>query len=136
MTKVLYERPPVWNEIARRFPMVGRRQLRGVLFSWGPGLIYNPDRVEIPGCLFAHEAAHGRRQDGDIEGWWDRYLDDPEFRLAEEIIGHRAELRHLIEGGMNRQQRRGTARAIAHRLSGPLYGSLISQKKALAAITA
>lgn len=130
MVQVLIERPPNFDELARVFPIVGQ----GVIFSWGD-VIYNPQNAKISSSLFAHEAVHQRRQQGGIEDWWRRYIDDTEFRLEEEILGHKAELVMLVAMGMNRQQRRGEAKRIAKRLSGPLYGRLISTARAVAEIT-
>lgn len=130
MTRVLIERPPIFNELARVFPIVGE----GVIFSWGD-IIYNPRNVWISPRLFAHEAVHQYRQRHGIEVWWRRYIEDVEFRLHEEILGHRAELNKVIEMGMNRQQRRQTAKQIARRLAGPIYGRMISTKRALETIT-
>lgn len=130
MTRVLIERPPNFDELARIFPIVGQ----GVIFSWGD-VIYNPQNTKITPWLFAHEAVHQYRQQGGVEAWWRKYVDDLEFRLLEEILGHRAELAKVVEMGMNRQQRRQVSRRIAKRLAGPLYGRLISPAKALKELT-
>ena len=130
MTRVLIERPPNYNELVKLFPIAGK----GVIFSWRP-FIYNPMNVRISPQLFAHEAVHQFRQYGDVEGWWRRYVDDTEFRLREEALGHRAELRKVVEMGMNRHQRRSEAKKIAKRLASPVYGSLVSQRYAMELIT-
>ncbi|KKL98015.1 hypothetical protein LCGC14_1828690, partial [marine sediment metagenome] len=127
---VLIERPPNFDELVRIFPIVGK----GVIFAWG-NVIYNPQNVNISPQLFAHEAVHQRRQRGGIEDWWRQYVDDMEFRLKEEILGHRAELANVVEMGMNRQQRRRVGRQIAKKLAGSLYGRLISPAVALREIT-
>lgn len=130
MAQVIVARPPNFDELARVFPIAGQ----GVLFAWGD-IIYNPMNVFIAPQLLAHEATHGLRQRNAIEEWWRRYVDDTEFRLREEVVAHRAEFRHLVDIGMNRHQRRTTAKKIAKRLSGPMYGNLLSQNRALELIT-
>ena len=130
MTRVLVEQPPNFAELARVFPIAGK----SVLFSWG-STIYNPMGARITPQLFAHEAAHQFQQMGGIEAWWRRYIDDTEFRLREEIIGHRAELRKAREIGMNRHQRRTEAKIISKRLASSMYGNLISRRRALEFIT-
>ena len=130
MTRVLVERPPNFAELARVFPIIGKP----VIFSWGD-VIYNPMSARITPQLFAHEAMHQWRQRGDVERWWRSYVDDTEFRLREEIVGHRAELRKVVEMGMNRHQRRTEAKVIAKRLASSMYGNLISQRRALESIT-
>ena len=74
--RIVYESPPLFDEISARFKLPPK----GVIFAWGD-IIYNPSRIDIPHQLIAHEAVHSRRQDGDPEGWWRRYLVDDVFRL-------------------------------------------------------
>lgn len=118
--RIVCERPPIFDEARAKF---GARVERAI-FSWG-GIIYNPARIAVTPALLRHEAVHGERQEPDIAGWWKRYLDDAEFRLAEEIPAHQAEYRHLAEHG-NRNERRAAAKLVASRLASPLYGRLIT----------
>ena len=120
MMRIVEDYPPIYGEIAARF---GKRAARAI-FSWGD-VIYNPSRIVVTPALMAHEAVHGARQAGDIRGWWRRYLDDPEFRLAEEIPAHQAEYCAAIAAAHNRNERRFIQKAIAARLAGPLYGRMI-----------
>lgn len=130
MTQVIFERPPMFDEIDAKFHVRGKP----VIFSWGDR-IYNPERVEISAALMAHEAVHGERQRrASIEVWWRQYLESPDFRLCEEIPAHAAELKHLLDSGANRHQRRGALKAVVSRLSGPLYGGMITPAKAREAI--
>lgn len=131
--KIVHARPPNFGAIAEAF------QLRpGVIFAFGTA-IYNPDRIEIGPELMAHETAHAKRQVelGGPEGWWAAYIADPQFRLGEEIIAHRAEYRaHCRRPGIDRpcngfrSMRLFHLNAIAQRLASPLYGGLISVAEA------
>ena len=123
--EIVIDYPPIYDEIKSVFPMAGR----GVIFAWGDK-IYNPSNVNIPRQLIVHEAAHARRQGNDVRGWWRRYLDEKEFRLVEEIIGHVAEMECLLGPNPNRQTRRHILRSIAKRLSNPLYRCGISRAQA------
>lgn len=111
----------------------------GVIFSWGDR-IFNPSNASITRELFAHEAVHGERQlafnseagaEGSVLEWWDRYLGDPLFRLDEELRAHMAEYKASVK-------RHGhSPRALnnmAERLSGPLYGELVTMAQAKHAI--
>ena len=119
--------PPLWDEIQKRFKLSNKPR---VLFAWG-NTVYNPSGIEIPQCLWDHEIVHGHRQGKDVEGWWRRYMDDPVFRLNEEIPAHIAELESLLETG-DRNERRRAYKQTAQRLAAGLYGGLISPKKAKA----
>lgn len=122
--KVVVARPPLFDLISVRFNVAGR----AVFYAWGD-TIYNPGGVTIPPELMAHEAVHGRRQGSDVEGWWRRYIDDPKFRLAEEIPAHVEEYRLICQTGGRHERRAGLVN-VARRLSSPLYGRLISLDEA------
>lgn len=123
---ILRECPPLWDEITAAFPFA---RAPGVIFSWGDR-IYNPSGVEISRSLLAHERVHAGRQMGDVEGWWRRYMADPQFRLEEEIPAHIAELKVCCVVAPSRHDRRAALSGIAHRLASPLYGRLITLDKA------
>jgi hypothetical protein len=122
----VFDYPPNFDAIRERFPAATNK---GVIFSYG-SVIYNPTRADICHALIRHEAVHGQRQlEQGIEAWWVRYLADPQFRLVEEIHAHHAEYRAAL-----RRQGPGAMRQIAERLSGPLYGRMISYEQAVRAI--
>lgn len=125
---VINDFPPLYDAIDAAFHVRGRA---GVIYSFGD-VIYCPDGKPIPPEYLAHEAVHGRRQGSGpmVLDWWRRYIDDPKFRLAEEIPAHVAEYRWLLEHG-NRGERRAAANAVAARLSSPLYGRMIGRSTAL-----
>jgi hypothetical protein len=139
--QILRERPPNFDAIATAFPIVRHR--RGIFYAFGD-TIYNPDGVEVTPALAAHEATHAQRQRdlfsdvGDLapDAWWNCYLSNPQFRLGEELIAHRAEWRHFISLGYGRAKRRQYLSQISARLASPLYGGLISAAQAKRAIGA
>lgn len=108
--KVLHLFPPNYAAINRAFKVRGKP----VIFCFGD-TVYNPGRIKMPDRLLAHEAVHSRQQGTDPAGWWDRYIIDSKFRLAQEIPAHCAEYAcapNLLDD-------------IARRLSSALYGSLV-----------
>lgn len=126
MMEVIIDFPPMFDEIDARFKVRGR----GVIFAWGTR-IFNPDRIDIPPSLMAHEAVHGERQlRADITDWWKHYIDDAAFRVQEELPAHQAEYRYLLEHAPNRTARRSALKQVSRRLSGPLYGGVISPARA------
>lgn len=133
---ISHEFPPIYDDIVKVFPTFGNAK---PIFSWGD-TIYQPFSKEpLSPELIAHEAVHGLRQASDfankgrppeerpqdyetaIRAWWRRYLDDPAFRLEEEIPAHRAELGVLLENAKSRDERRFYYTYIAERLCAPLY---------------
>lgn len=125
-------KPPNFKEIVAVFPFASRE---GVIFTYGDTVYVNGTPV-LPPQLKAHEATHIEQQtrpgNGGPETWWARYLEDPTFRLDQELRAHRAEYRTL-----KTLDRNGAFRAlpfIAGRLASPLYGSMITLAEAKRAI--
>ena len=124
--QIIVDYPPNYDRIVARFPIVPK--LPGVIFSWGYR-IYNPTGGKIGPHLLRHEGVHGQRQGNDIEGWWDRYIEDQKFRSDEELAAHRAEYGWWVENAP-RNERRQALKHIAKRYSGPLYGTGVNAKLA------
>lgn len=139
----------MFDEIAKVFDVRGKP----VLFAWGD-IIFAPSGVSsVSPQLIAHEGVHGKRQksfsytklfirgepepidlDADreqsIAGWWKMYLSDPEFRLEEEKLGHRAEYLALCAALPSRSDRRRHLSHVAGRLASPLYRYSITKEQA------
>lgn len=123
--QITVARPPNFDEVIARFPFADRH---GVIFTYGQ-TIYNPSGVEISPALKCHESVHAQRQGSDeeeIRAWWARYLDEPLFRLEEELLAHRAEYRAFKGWTKDRNAVARKLESIAARLSGPLYGGVMS----------
>lgn len=134
--KIITAYPPNFRDILAVFP---RARDPNTVFAYGDTL-YSPTPGPVAPSVVAHEWAHGERQQAygafpedspqkPVDAWWVRYLADPDFRLAEELIGHRAEYRWLLEHDPRNERRHRDA--IAKRLSGPLYNRMISFADAL-----
>lgn len=130
--KIVIDKPPIYDEIVAAFPQAKDRD---VIFAWG-GTIYNPGNIAVGPELMAHELVHGARQKDDIRGWWRRYIDDPMFRLKEEVQAHKAEFARAALGVKDRNRRARILSVTATRLSAPLYGGVISYQDALCLLRA
>jgi hypothetical protein len=133
--QIVFTPPPdhIYEACDAQFKIRGRR---GVIWTVG-GLLHNPDRIQIDPALLAHEQVHSTRQlaAGDIETWWTLYLESKEFRFAEELLAHQEEWRVIRDTMSSRQQRRQALGYITSRLSGSLYGNLVSKTEAKRLIT-
>lgn len=122
--RVVNEEPPNIAAIDKVFNIRGK----AVLYAYGD-VIYNPLNYDIPPAVVEHERVHGARQSViGVEQWWEFYLDNPAFRLEEELLAHVCEYAHMLRG--NRHARRAALKHVAFKLSSPLYGSMIRQKTA------
>lgn len=124
--QIIKDFPPNYEEVRKAFPAI---KGRNILFSWGDKL-YNPGGILVPRFIRVHEAAHGARQKGDVEGWWRRYIDDPDFLLEEELIAHSVEQEYRLKHAFNRRERRAILKQTAERLASRIYGPVVSKKKA------
>lgn len=123
------EKPPMWHAIDNAFN-IGDRP---IIFAWGT-TIYNPNNGKVTRELMEHEEVHGARQlsyGSDTPGerivkWWERYIADPEFRLAEEIPAHRIEYQAFCRRHGDRNARAKYLAMLAGRMSGQLYGGVIT----------
>lgn len=133
--RIVAARPPNFDTIAKAFGHLALRP--GTIFAYGD-TIYNPGGGDVSPSLVCHERAHALRQaeTAGPEAWWAAYIEDPQFRLREEIIAHRAEWMHFNASGAARNARRVYLSQVAQRLASPLYGSLISAAKARQIISA
>lgn len=89
--------------------------------------------VDLDAHLLIHENVHRIQQEaaGGPEPWWDRYLEDRDFRLAVEVEAYRAQYQWLCARTGSRQDRRHNLRALAGALSDRTYGKLCSRADAM-----
>lgn len=129
--RVVHDYPPNIKRIAEVLPGAYKP---GVIFTYGD-TVYSPTVTDIRKELLAHEAVHVAQQaDTGKDEWWDLYLKDTNFRMLQELEAHRVEYQMLAKMGYGRPYRRRYLQVIAKRLSGPLYGNVISTAKAKEAI--
>lgn len=132
--EIIQARPPNIARLEKAFPMAGLN----VVFSWGDR-IYNPSGRPLSKPILAHEAVHGARQgreEKSIIEWWDKYVADMDFRLYEELLGHRAEYEAVKAETTDRNARAAALSLIAHKLAHPLYGGVTTYQEARRQIAA
>ena len=126
--KLSHSLPPNYGEIVK-FVRPNPR----TLFCYGD-TIYAPGVETISKEIHAHELVHSKRQGGDPEEWWHRYLRDISFRVQEEVLAHMAEYTEHLSGSPNRHERRGYLKFVVRRLVGPLYGKILTPASAKQAV--
>ncbi|MES2671591.1 MAG: hypothetical protein V4673_14400 [Pseudomonadota bacterium] len=130
--RIIKDVPPLFDEIDAAFNIKGQP----VIPAWGDKIYAPMQQGELSRALLLHEQVHGQRQAGDVTGWWRKYIADPEFRLAEEIPAHQAELAHLLTKAKGPAMRAHCLSRVAARLAAPLYGNLITIAEAKKVLTA
>jgi len=126
--EVVHELPPNIDKImdAGMQPNMG-----AVLFAYGDKL-YIPGGFEPPEDLMVHEEVHSQQQEeeGGVEKWWDRYLEDKYFRIDQEVEAYAEQYRFLCIGNRDGNKRAGFLHRMAVTLSGPTYGNVIAHSAA------
>ena len=141
--KTLTENPPEW--IMQGCMSKFRVDPKHTVWTYG-NTLYNPGGIYVPDHLMAHEQTHSVQQEryrapeapstvnlatvktafdhaaGDgPDGWWKRYLIDPEFRLEQELQAYAMQYAFYCQGHKDRNDRFRFALQLARSLSGPLY---------------
>lgn len=125
--KIVQGFPPNYNRIKEVFDLTGKNPI----FCWGD-IIYFPNGTKLDEHLIVHESVHSEQQKeaGGPEMWWAQYLDDPRFRLSQEVTAYRAQYKFVSENS-SRQVSRNFLKIIAKDLSSPMYGSLVNLQEAI-----
>lgn len=83
--------------------------------------------------LFEHELTHSNQQKVvGIEMWWRLYIENDDFRLRQEVEAYRNQIKWMKKHTevMSRDIRRQRIDSCAKQLSGPMYGNIVTYKKA------
>jgi hypothetical protein len=129
--KVIRDYPPNIEAIRQTF---GAAAVQNAVFTYGDTVYIPNANITMPAHLETHEAVHIEQQGDDPAGWWDRYLDDPQFRLDQELEAYRAQYQYLIKHA-SRPSRRLVLARISKDLGGRLYGNIITPAEAKREIT-
>lgn len=122
-------KPPNYAAIAARFTVHPFS-----VFTFGER-IYNPRAAVLPQDLIEHEKVHAAQQrEGGPEAWWQRYLQDPDFVLAQELEAYRRQYSYFCSTNRDRNQQLKQLRVLAGDLASEQYGSVIGFEDALKAI--
>lgn len=124
MTRIVRDYPPNYAEIKARF-----NPLPNTVFAYGDE-IYSPATVNLPPDLIVHEQTHfaQQRAAGGPDAWWRRYIDDPAFRLEQEIEAYRAQYSFCLS--YSRPERRALLAHICKSLASGMYGKLVTKDQA------
>ena len=122
--KISTEKPPNWDLITKHFPVTWG----GIIVTYGDTIYC---AVPLSDQKASHEAVHVIQQTSmGVDKWWKQYIDDPAFRLQQEIEAYRKEVKYVKEKCKDRNLQYKIIRQICLDLSSPVYGSIISAEEA------
>lgn len=121
--EIKFEYPPNIKEIEAKFGELPD----GVVFTYG-NILYNPGRHYIDLHLMVHEETHAKKQkESGPEKWWEKYLEDPEFRFQEELEAYSRQYKIINEGyNVPRKEKDRLLDKLARDLSSEIYGNIVS----------
>lgn len=124
--KLSKELPPNYQQIAEAFDLI---DYPGVVFTYGD-TCYNV-QGELPDHLRVHELTHTTQQADNPDAWWDKYIADATFRLAQEVEAYRNQYRYFCQTRKDRNLQARFLSHIATDLSSTMYGSIVSYLDAM-----
>lgn len=125
------ELPPNYEEIVKTLTPSDR-----AVFTWGD-TVFAPQLApgsELPPDLMVHEEVHEKQQGNDPEDWWRKYLDDPDFRLEQELQAYGVQYAWVNALDVKRDGKDKFLDMIAGDLSSPMYGLHLTHAEAVSKI--
>ena len=114
---------PYIEEYRKRFPIT-----KETIFVY-KDTIYTDE--EMPYDIVHHELEHLRSQkEQGADLWINRYLEEPEFRLQEELRAYRYQLKKVLETTNDKGEYLNILTECITNLSSPLYGNIVSYREA------
>lgn len=121
--------PPNIDKIRKAFDLTGKKPV----FSYG-NTLYNPYDLPISDDLMVHELTHRIQQGNDVVGWWNKYINDSDFRVIEELEAYSRQYISYCSHQKDRNSRAIYLHRIASDLSSALYGNVIEYGEAIKTI--
>ena len=119
------EKPQIYETLHKIF---GVEWDNGVIITYGDTVYC---KFDLGWDKRVHEAVHVRQQkEMGAEAWWNRYLEDTEFRLSQELEAYKEEVKFLRQNIKDRNQLFRAIRQVSLDLSGSMYGNIISYGEA------
>lgn len=120
------EKPPIWNQLEGRFKV---RWESGVIVTYGD-TVYTINGNMSPDIV-VHEQVHIDQQTIiGAEEWWNKYLNDPQFRLQQELEAYSRQINYIVRHIPNRKKQMAIIEHIWKSISSVSYGNMISYKEA------
>lgn len=122
------EIPAIYHQLREKF---GVDWDTGLIITYFPLIHCKFKLNEYPEKIM-HEAVHIRQQEKMTpQTWWTLFLQDPSFRLEQEVEAYRAEAAFIKKVVKDRNAQAVFYNEIAKNLSGPIYGNMVNFSEAL-----
>jgi len=132
--EVSYDYPPIYWKVHEKW---GVRWGDGKVVMVYGNTIHQSFGEAMDEDLLVHEIVHIKQHaayPGGPAAWWERYLDDQDFRLSQEIEAYRKQYEWSKEH-LNSKTRKDILNHCAATLSSHLYGNMVTYEEAKKLIT-
>lgn len=116
--KIVNTFPPNIEKIREKFQI-----FPNTVFTYGDTL-HNPMGGYIDAYLMTHEETHVKQQGDNVEEWWNKYLEDNQFRFKQEVEAYHNQYAHFCRNKKDLVKQNKFLSLIASDLSGPMYGNI------------
>lgn len=123
--KIVNEFPPAFDKINNIFSLN-----KDVIYTFGD-TIYNPGNCNITPDVEAHEEVHQKQQGDNPTLWWNRYLEDPLFRLNQELEAYQRQYEFFCSVHKDKNRRFKFLHQLATVCSSGIYGNMIRPNEAM-----
>lgn len=87
------DKPPVYERCRTQF---GVKWEDGIVLTYGDTI--HSQRLNLSGDIIAHEKTHVEQQANvGRDLWWEKYFEDADFRLSQEVEAYKAQLKYAKE---------------------------------------
>lgn len=129
--KIVSTPPPNYDQLRELFgPGVDIN--KGVIFTYGDTIHgINPSKDVI-----VHEMTHivQQKKVGGPEIWWDKWINDIEFRADQELEAYRVQYQWFVKHNRDRNEQIRFLHLIGGHLASPIYGNIYGRGAAIRAI--
>lgn len=121
----VHEKPEIYDSLKEKFDIDWDN---GVIITYG-NKIYS--KFQLDYLKQIHELTHVRQQLAyGVQKWWNEYVDNPKFRLEQELEAYRNEVAALFRKSKDREFRGRYMTQCAKDLSSAMYGNMIEYMNA------
>lgn len=100
---------------------------KGIIITYGESVYC---KFPISEDLEVHEGTHVKQQlDYGVEKWWDRYIEDVDFRFSQEKEAYLNQANWIKQNIKDRNERFKRLDKIATDFSSSIYGNIITKKE-------
>jgi hypothetical protein len=123
--KLSHDIPAIYHKCHEKF---GVNWSKGVIITYGDTVYC---KYDLGQDKIVHESTHIKQQEKiDKDEWWNKYLEDKDFRLSQEVEAYRNEAKFIRKSIKDRNSQARLLHQIYIDLSSSIYGNICTFNEA------